>query len=222
MSDNTSGTPGFAGSSGYGQHPAVVVVDFTRAFTQPGSDLSSDYSSELEATLRLLEFARKRGWPIFFTTVEYESHFLDGGYFLEKVPALKQLVKGSALTQLDERLQRRPDSEPLVVKKFASAFFGTPLASMLSRTRVDTVLVTGCTTSGCVRATAVDALQYGYRVVVASDCVGDRTPSAHAANLFDLAQKYADVVSSVQVMEVYRQRDEDGLKTSNGDMRRDF
>lgn len=222
MPESTFGTPGFAGSSGYGQHPAVVVVDFTRAFTQPGSDLSSDYSSELGATLRLLQFARKRRWPIFFTTVEYETHFLDGGYFLEKVPALKRLVKGSTLTELDERLERKPDSEALVVKKFASAFFGTPLASMLAHARVDTVLVTGCTTSGCVRATAVDALQYGYRVIVVSDCVGDRTPSAHQANLFDLAQKYADVVSSVDVMEVYRQRDVDGLKTTHGDMRRDF
>lgn len=185
---------GFGESSGAGERPCIVVVDFIVGFTDPETQLGADFTAEVEATRALLDIARAKGVPIVFTTVAYEPHFRDGGHFIVKVPALKLLVQGSMWVGVDERLARLP-SEPLVEKKYASSFFGTPLASMLTSFAVDTVIVTGCTTSGCVRATALDALQHGYRVVVPRECVGDRSQSAHEANLYDIQTKYGDVVS---------------------------
>lgn len=185
---------GFGGQSGLGQRPAIVVVDFINGFTDSACQLGSDFTREVTATRQLLDQVRKKGFPIVFTTVIYEPHFRDGGHFIEKVPALKSLVATSEWVKVDERLGRVESSEPLMVKKFASAFFATHLQSFLTTEQVDTVIVTGCTTSGCVRATAVDALQYGYRVVVPRECVGDRSRAAHEANLYDLQTKYGDVV----------------------------
>jgi nicotinamidase-related amidase len=185
---------GFGHSVGMGQTPCVIVVDFIKGFTDPSYPLGSDFSAELSATKRLLDVARQQNILVVFTTVIYEPHFRDGGYFVEKIPALKVLTSESELVNIDPFLERREQSEPLIVKKFASSFFGTNLHSMLTRKKVDTVIVTGCTTSGCVRATVVDALQHGYRVVVPEECVGDRSQSAHQANLYDMRIKYADVV----------------------------
>lgn len=186
---------GFGESAGAGRRPCIVVVDFIVGFTDPATQLGADFAAEVEATRSLLDIAREKGVPVVFTTVAYEPHFQDGGHFVEKVPALKLLVQGSRWVEVDERLARQPASEPLVEKKYASSFFGTPLASMLASQGVDTVIVTGCTTSGCVRATALDALQHGYRVVVPRECVGDRSETAHEANLYDIQTKYGDVVS---------------------------
>jgi len=185
---------GFGGTSGVGHRPCVIVVDFINGFTDPSTELYTDMHDEIAYTARLLEIARDQSIPIVFTTVVYEPHYLDGAHFIEKVPALKILLRGTNWIDVDDRLARRPEREPLVEKKFASAFFGTSLQSMLVAFGIDTVIVTGCTTSGCVRATVVDALQHGYRVLVSREVLGDRSASSHQANLYDIQSKYGDVV----------------------------
>lgn len=196
---------GFGDSSGLGARPAIIVVDFINGFTNPASALGSDLTSQLEATKTLLDHARSKAVPIVFTTVIYEPHYRDGGYFIKKIPALKLLTADSEWVNVDEKLERDETSEPLIVKKFASSFFGTHLHSFLTSERVDTAIITGCTTSGCVRATAVDALQYGYRVVVPEECVGDRSMEAHKANLYDIQTKYGDVTSLEMVIDYLNQ-----------------
>lgn len=190
---------GFGNHVGFGRSPAIIVIDFMKGFTDHKSPLGSNYDKEVHATQELLDVARGNGVPIVFTTVVYESHFQDGGHFVKKIPALKVLTENSQWIEIDPRLGRDADKEPLIVKKFASAFFGTSLASWLAYHRIDTAILVGCTTSGCVRATAVDALQSGYRVIIPEECVGDRSAEAHKANLYDIQTKYGDVVQLNEV-----------------------
>lgn len=191
---------GFGESSGIGERPAILVIDFMKGFTDTACPLGSDVDDEIAATKRLLKAARERGLPIIYTNIVYEPHFKDGAHFIQKVPALKSLTADSEWSEIDPRVERIKETEPLITKKFASAFFGTSLHSLLTFERVDTTIIVGCTTSGCVRATAVDALQYGYRVVVPKQCVGDRSQKAHEANLYDIQTKYGDVVSVDEVI----------------------
>jgi maleamate amidohydrolase len=186
---------GFHGRAGFGRRPALIVVDVNVGFTDPHSPLVCDLEDVVVAIGRLLEATRAAGLPVVFTTVSYdEGAKRAAAAFIEKVPALLTLEAGSRWVEIDPRLAPR-SGEPVLNKLFASAFFGTPLASFLAAERCDGVIVTGASTSGCVRATAVDALQHGYRPVVPREAVGDRNEAAHAANLYDLDAKYADVVS---------------------------
>jgi maleamate amidohydrolase len=186
---------GFGGRVGYGERPAVVVIDYFRAFTDPSQPLGSNLDRQLEATHELLSAARAAHVPIFYTVVYYEEKDLaDGGLWIKKMSGSSTLRAGTPLVELDPRLERQPD-EPIVLKKYASAFFGTDLVSRLTTRGIDTLLLAGCTTSGCVRATAVDGLQNGYHVIVVEETVGDRAEAAHRQSLFDLDAKYADVVS---------------------------
>jgi nicotinamidase-related amidase len=189
----------FGTRSGFGQQPAVLVVDFCLGMTDPASPLGADMSEAIAATRQLLECARTRGLPIVYTTVVYTQGCPDGGAFIQKVPAMRIFEERSRWSELDPRLARQA-SEPVVVKKFASAFFGTNLAALLTSQRVDTVIVTGSTTSGCVRASAVDALQSGFKVIIPRECVADRAQGPHEANLFDLQAKYADVMATKDVI----------------------
>ena len=177
-----------------GERPAVLVVDFSRGFTDPECTMGSDLTQEVEATSRLLAAARERGIPIIFTTIGFESNLKDGSLWLEKAPGLRELVVGGRWVEIDPRLERR-EEETVILKKGASAFFGTNLPSVLVSQGVDTVVMCGATTSGCIRATAVDLLQYGYPTLVPRECVGDRAQGPHEANLVDIQAKYADVVS---------------------------
>ena len=177
-----------------GERPAVLVVDFSCGFTDPECALGSDLSAEVGATRRLLDAARAKGLPVIFTTIGYEPSLRDGGLWLQKVPALGDLQVGGRWVEIDPRLAPRED-ETVVLKKGASAFFGTNLASILVAQRVDSVVLCGATTSGCIRATAIDLLQYGFPALVPRECVGDRARAPHEANLFDIQAKYADVVS---------------------------
>lgn len=177
-----------------GTRPAVLVVDFSCGFTDPECALGSDLTAEVEATKRLLDLARGRGVPIVYTTIGFDESGRDGGLWLRKVPSLGDLQLGRRWVEIDPRLDPRPD-ETIVVKKGASAFFGTNLASILVSQGVDSVVLCGATTSGCIRATAVDLLQYGFPTLVPRECVGDRAQAPHEANLFDIQAKYADVVS---------------------------
>lgn len=176
-----------------GRSPAVLVVDFSCGFTDPASTLGSDLTAEVEATRRLLDAARAKGLPVVFTTIGYEANGKDGGLWLQKVPALGDLRLGGHWVELDPRLGARED-ETVIVKKGASGFFGTNLASVLVSQHVDSVILCGATTSGCIRATAIDLLQYGFPTLVPRECVGDRARAPHEANLFDIQAKYADVV----------------------------
>ena len=177
-----------------GTRPAILVVDFCCGFTDPACTVGSDLTAEVEATNRLLAVARARGFPVVFTTIGYESNLRDAGLWIEKMPALAELALGGHWVDIDSRLGRRED-ETVVVKKGASAFFGTNLSAILVNLHVDTVILCGATTSGCVRATAVDLLQHGFPTLVPRECVGDRARAPHEANLFDIQAKYADVVS---------------------------
>ncbi|HYM01908.1 MAG TPA: N-carbamoylsarcosine amidohydrolase [Stellaceae bacterium] len=209
MSDWQSGTradyerKGFAGRSGYGRRPVLLVVDFINAFTDPATPLGGNFASELNATRQLQEAFRRAGLPIVYTTIAYAPDLRDGGLFIKKVPSLAILQKGSPLIEVDERIRPAP-GERIVEKKYASAFFGTDLDGHLRALGVDTVVMAGCTTSGCIRASAIDSLQYGYHTIVVRDAVGDRAPGPHEANLFDIDAKYADVVSLWDALDYLR------------------
>ena len=201
---------GLSARSGYGARPALLVVDFINGFTDPGTGLGGDYGAELAVTAKLLAEFRARALPVYFTTVAYEPHLRDGGKFVTKVPALSILVKGSEWVKVDERIRPLP-SESVVLKKYASAFFDTRLDMELQGLGVDTVVIAGATTSGCIRASAIDSMQHGFHTVVARDAVGDRARTPHEVNLFDIDAKYGDVVSSSEVLEYLR-----GLGRSGG------
>jgi maleamate amidohydrolase len=177
-----------------GSRPAVLVVDFSCGFTDEACALGSSLDAEVEATAGLLGTARERGVPVVFTTIAFDAELADASIWPQKMPALDALTLGSRWVELDPRLGRRP-GEAVIVKKGASAFFGTNLVSILVGARVDTVVLCGATTSGCVRATAIDLLQYGWPTIVPRECVGDRARAPHEANLFDINAKYADVVA---------------------------
>jgi nicotinamidase-related amidase len=195
---------GFGERQGAGERPALVVVDLVYGFTDPDSPLYCAADGALAATARLLDAARTAGAPVAFTTVQYdEAGARVARAFLAKVPALRTLAPGTRWPAVDERIAPRPD-EPVLVKLFASAFFGTPLAAMLAAHGADTVVVTGASTSGCVRATVVDALQHGYRVVVPREGVADRAAGPHEAALFDIDAKYGDVVAVEEAVALLR------------------
>lgn len=189
---------GFSQRVGFGKNPALLIIDFINAFTDVSCPLGSDLDKEIEATKQLLETFRQRDLPVHFTTTAYEEGFASAGVFIKKVPSLSHLKIGSDLVEIDERI--KPKTGEIVWRKqYASAFFGTALAAALTAQTVDTLIIVGCTTSGCVRASAVDACQNGFRAIVVGDCVGDRSQAAHEANLFDLDAKYADVVTLEEV-----------------------
>ncbi len=201
---------GFGGRGGFGRRPALIIVDMTLGFTDPESPLACDLEEPVANIAKLLEAARAARMPVLFTTVAYrESDKLTAAAFIDKVPALLTLEAGSRWAEIDPRIAPR-ETEPVFNKLFASAFYGTGLPSALAAAGVDTLVVTGASTSGCVRATVVDALQYGYRPVVPREAVGDRNPDAHAANLYDVDAKYGDVVSVEEVTGLIKSSDVPG------------
>jgi nicotinamidase-related amidase len=188
-------------AGGVGRRPALVIIDVNNGFTDPDSPLVCELDDTVEAIRRLLDAARRAEAPVVYTTVSYgEGDRVTAKAFIDKVPVLLTLEAGSRWVEIDERIAPRP-GEPVLNKLFASAFFGTPLASMLASHGCDSVIVTGASTSGCVRATVVDVLQHGYRPVVPREAVGDRNPAAHDAALYDIDLKYGDVVSLDEVLD---------------------
>jgi len=186
---------GYGLTMGYGQRPAVLVVDLIQAFTDQSSPLGADLSGELAATRALLDAARAAGQPVYYTTIAYDQEDLeDAGLWRRKIGTLDRLMAGAPGPLVDASLGRR-DDEPVVVKKYASAFFGTDLHSRLTTRGIDTLLLAGTTTSGCVRASVVDAMQCGIRPMIVEEAVGDRSPAAHEQSLVDMEAKYGDVVS---------------------------
>lgn len=191
---------GFGRRLGFGSRPALLVIDFVDAYLVPGSPLYAGVEKQLESATRVLEAARAAGIPVLYTVVELESGPTGGGVFARKAAGLELLAKGSPLGAIAEPLTPQP-GEPIIAKKYASSFFGTSLSTDLTVLGCDSVLLTGLSTSGCVRATAVDACQHGFIPLVVREAVGDRRPEPHDAALFDLDAKYADVVGEAEVLE---------------------
>lgn len=194
---------GFSSRVGFGARPALLVIDFIKGFTDTNCPLGSNLDKEIEATKQLLDSFRSRNLPVHFTTTAYDDAMISAGVFVKKVPSLSHLKFGSKWVEVDERLKPIA-GEVIWVKQYASAFFGTALASALSAQKVDTLILTGCTTSGCVRASAVDSCQHGFLTNIVRECVGDRSESAHEANLSDLDAKYADVISLENALNTFR------------------
>lgn len=193
----------FGGGLGFGKKCAVIVVDFVGAYTTEGSALycpgkGFGVVDAVDASVPLLELARSRGVPIFYTQPIYRSDAA-GGVFAQKVPILKTFTPDNALVQVDARVTPAK-GDTVFEKEYPSAFFGTPLASNLRALQVDTCIVVGCSTSGCIRATVLDGCCHGFRCIVPRECVGDRTEPVHEANLFDMNAKNGDVLPKEMVM----------------------
>jgi nicotinamidase-related amidase len=185
---------GFAGRVGFGKRPAVIVIDMGRAWLDTACPIGSDLSAVLDNIVRLLDVARCAGIPVFFTTMAYDPELVEvGRNVMAKVSHVSWLIRGSEWVQLSPALGRRAD-EPLIEKQRGSAFFGPTLMSQLVSRGIDTTVIVGCSTSGCIRATATDAHDENFRVIVPAEAVGDRSASAHAANLFDIDARYGDVM----------------------------
>ena len=189
-------------AQGLGRLPALLVVDIIRAFTDSSCPLGSDADSVVEVNKHLMALFHERGWPVVLTTVIYHDENT-ARVFRDRLPALNILTPTSHWVSFDDRLPIGPE-DWRIEKSHASAFHDTDLNTRLKQAGVDSVVVTGLTTSGCVRASAVDALQYNYKVVVPREAVGDRDLAAHDANLFDLNAKYADVLSIEETMSLLR------------------
>ncbi len=198
-----------------GTRPAVLVVDFINGFTDPECAVGSDLTAEVEATKQLLDVARSLQVPVIFTTVAYHAHMKDAGIWPFKMPGLAELQLGSREVEVDARLDPQP-VDVVITKKGASAFFGTNLVAVLTSQGVDTVILCGATTSGCIRATAIDLMQYGYPALVPEECVGDRATTPHESNLFDINAKYVNVVA-LQTTLSYLQGLGDGVSAAERD-----
>jgi maleamate amidohydrolase len=190
---------GIGDRTGFGQTPALLVIDMSVAFNDPSYKVGGDLSAAVEAIARLLPVARAADIPVHFSTTAYHPDGRDAGVFGEKVPALLELQLGDRGVEIDPRLAPS-EGEIVITKKFASCFFQTNLASLLVHEGVDTVILTGCSTSGCIRAAAIDACSNGYRVIVPQECVADRAEGPHWANLFDIDAKYGDVMALEDVI----------------------
>ena len=188
----------FGNRLGFGQRPALILVDFVQAYFDPGCELYAGVEAELQSALRIRNAARAAGVPVIYTRVTYQQGGLDGGIFFKKVLPLKHFVAGSKLGNWAKGIDPA-DDELVIAKQYPSAFFGTSLSSTLTTMGIDTLVITGLTTSGCVRATCVDAISLGFIPVVVADACGDRHESPHNANLFDMSAKYADVVDETEV-----------------------
>ncbi|MEB3370932.1 isochorismatase family protein [Saccharopolyspora mangrovi] len=205
--DATYDRAGFGATVPRGSRPALIVVDLTRGFTEPGFPSGTDLTAEVTATAELVRTARWNGIPVIYTAISYTPSEADGDAiaWLRKAPGMRSLREGSAAVSLDPRLERL-DNDHLVLKKGASAFHGTGLPALLSALGTDTAVVCGATTSGCVRATTVDAVQCGFNTLVVRQACGDRAGGPHEAALFDLHAKYADVVDLPDALDYLKQK----------------
>jgi|TARA_B100001971_G_C18079806_1_gene477671 maleamate amidohydrolase len=189
----------FGNSSGIGTNPAMLIVDFVNGFADPEQFGGGNIQAAIDKTVDLLAFARAQNMPVASTRVVYADDGSDHGVFCLKAPGLKVLTEDAPASQIVDALAPI-DGEYVVRKTQPSGFFGTDLADWYQGWGVDTVLVTGCTTSGCIRASVIDAMSYNFKTVVVTDCVGDRALGPHEANLFDMGQKYADLMTADEVM----------------------
>ena len=196
---------GFGHTSGLGERCGLLMVDFVQSFVDPQQLGGPAIQAAVHATVPLLKAFRNWRLPIAHTRVVFDAQGADINLFATRVKALQSLTEEAPGSQIVPALS--PNSDEWVIRKQgASAFFNTALADWLRFQRVDTLVVTGCTTSGCVRATVVDSIQHNFRTVVVSDCVGDRAPEPHEANLFDMRQKYADIMTRDALLSLLQSR----------------
>ena len=188
------------GNIGIGERTALLIVDFQKAFTSEESPLGGSplITSAVENTKELISLAREERLPIIHTVVGYREDQKDMGLWPLKVPTLSNVLLGSKWVEIDDGLEVR-EEDIVIVKKMPSAFFNTDLTTILNSHRIDTLMIAGCTTSGCIRATVIDSFSYGYRTIVAKECVGDQAIEPHQANLFDIENRYADILSNSQI-----------------------
>ncbi|HEY3292540.1 MAG TPA: isochorismatase family protein [Candidatus Nanopelagicaceae bacterium] len=191
---------GFGRHLNPGKRPALILVDFVKAYFEPGAQLYMGLDDCLHSAARLLKAARAAGILVVHTQVSFSEGGVDGGVFFKKIDALKHFVGNAPLGEIMPEVKPLP-SEVVIVKQYASSFFGTTLSSTLQASGVDTLIITGVSTSGCVRATAVDTIQHGFIPLVCRDAVGDRNDGPHEANLFDLQAKYAEVMSEESILQ---------------------
>ncbi len=191
---------GLAARCGFGARPVLLIVDFINGFTDPTTPLGGPLGHEIQQTGKLLEAFRRASLAVVYTTIAYRADLGDAGMWIRKVPSLEILKKGTAMVEIDDRI-RPLAGETVIEKKQASAFFGTDLDADLRGRGIDTIVMTGCTTSGCIRASAIDSIQYGYHTAVVADAVGDRAHGPHQANLFDIDAKYGDVISTAEALD---------------------
>ena len=200
----------YDGALGFGQRPALILVDFVQAYFDKDCDLFADVEAELASALRIRDAARAAGIPVVYSNVVYREGGADGGVFFRKAPVLKNFIAGNQMGEWAEGLQPA-DGELVISKQYPSSFFGTSLAADLNALDIDTLIITGVTTSGCVRATCIDTMSHGFVPIVVADACGDRHEAPHKANLFDMNAKYADVMSEADVI-----RHLQGLGAENG------
>ena len=200
--DENYAKAGYHASQSRGTRPAVLFIDFAVAYYDPASPLYGGEGCQiaLENAARIVTVARELGVPTIFTEVKYQPGGADGGAFYAKVPALSSFDAGRETQKLAPPLEYRPE-DVVITKQYPSAFFGTSLAATLHWHKVDTLLLTGVTTSGCVRASCIDAISHGFITLVVEDAVGDRAEEPHQANLFDMSAKYADLISTSAAIE---------------------
>jgi len=196
----------YANKAGFGKKPALVLVDFAHAYYDPDCVLYAGVDDALASALRIRAVARELGIPVILTEVVYQPGGINGGRFFEKAKPLAAFVKGAATAAFAKGLEPYED-EIVISKQYPSAFFGTSLASTLTAMGIDNVVLTGLTTSGCVRASCVDAMSHGFITTVVADACGDRHAAPHEANLFDMNAKYADVVSETEILTFFRSLD---------------
>lgn len=189
----------FGNKIGFGKRPALIFIDFVEAYFNKECELYADVDDALESALRIREVARKQGVPVIYTNVTYLPDGSDGGRFFQKAKPLRNFTRGNPMGNWPRGLEV-PDNELVISKQYPSAFFGTSLASTLTTWNIDTLIMTGLSTSGCVRATCVDCSSHGFIPIVVRDAVGDRHEAPHEANLFDMDAKYADVVSEAETV----------------------
>ena len=190
---------GIGRRGGKGSRPALLIVDVTNGFTDPDAPLGSDLSAEIAAIAQLLEAARSRGAPVCYSTNLLAPDDPGGARFLAKVPAIDSLRPGTRAVEVDSRIAPQP-GEVVVEKTVPSAFFGTGLGETLRAQGVDTVIVTGCSTSGCVRASVIDAFSLNLHIAIVEEGCFDRAEASHAINLADMHAKYADVLPAAEVL----------------------
>lgn len=189
----------YEGRLGFGTNPALILIDFVAAYFDPDSPIYAGVEDTLAAAIDLRDAARSAGVPVMYTNVVYHPSLKDGGRFTQKVAPLAGFAKGHAYGDWAEGLE--PDASELVIsKQYASAFFGTSLASTLTAAGYDSLIISGLTTSGCIRATCVDCCSHGFIPIIVEEAVGDRHEAPHRANLFDMNAKYGDVVSLAEAV----------------------
>ncbi|KQN75101.1 isochorismatase family protein [Devosia sp. Leaf64] len=201
LSQNYKGA--FGKRIGFGKKPALIMIDFVEAYFDPSCSLYAGTESALESGLRLQDVAREVGVPVIYTNVVYNKTALNGGRFYQKSMTLHHFLEGSPMGAWPKGLVPAED-ELVISKQYASAFFGTSLASTLTSLGIDTLIHTGVSTSGCIRATCVDCNSHGFIPIIVREAVGDRHPAPHEANLFDMDAKYGDVVSEAETISYLR------------------